>query len=97
MYRRVKLCHLFRAILEYCLVEKCKLRESKNGVLGKMFDSNETDISKHILICHNEGIDDMYMEPNFRALNSKEFIGTVEDKKFKENICIWEYFRNYEL
>ena len=61
MYRTVKLCHLFSGILEYCLVEKCKLRGSKNGVLGKMFDSNETDVGNQVWLCHNEGIDDMYM------------------------------------
>jgi len=71
VHRRAELCHLFSAILEYCLVAKCKLREPKNGVFGKMFESNETDVGNQIWICHNEGIDDMYISPNFRVLNSK--------------------------
>ena len=36
-----------------------------------MFESNETDVGNQIWICHNEGIDDMYISPNFRVLNSK--------------------------
>jgi hypothetical protein len=38
-----------------------------------MFGRKEPDVGNQSWICHNEGIGDMYISPNFGVLNSKGF------------------------